>query len=146
MAAKIEGMAELEAYLKDMDKIPQRSVTKAARMGAKIVLLAAKNNPSTPYFTGDLQSGIVLTGEKSTIKGKKVFQVAMDSGMNDVFVKYSKAGKRAYYPASQEYGFVTRNGGKKFGLHFMKKAAENNSLRVEREMVDVLSKEIDKLK
>ena len=33
----------------------------------------------------------------------------MDAGMNDTFVKVSKAGKRYYYPASQEFGFQIAN-------------------------------------
>jgi hypothetical protein len=58
----------------------------------------------------------------------------------------TKSGKRYYYPASQEYGFRTRSGVYVPGFHYLKNALEDNSRKIEKEIVDVLSKEIDKLK
>lgn len=69
--------------------------------------LAALIRSSAPKKSGDLRSGIVPSPweEKSAYPGKVVRQVYFDYRMNDTFVKISNAGKRYYYPASQEYGF-----------------------------------------
>lgn len=69
--------------------------------------LAVRIRTKAPRKSGDLISGIVPSPweENSKYPGKTVRQVYMDAGMNDTFVKVSKAGKRYYYPASQEFGF-----------------------------------------
>ena len=69
--------------------------------------LAAQIRTNAPKKSGDLIKGIVPSPweEKSAYPGKIVRQVYMDAGMNDVFVKMTKNGKRYYYPASQEFGF-----------------------------------------
>lgn len=69
--------------------------------------LAIRIRTKAPRKSGDLISGIVPSPweENSKYPGKIVRQVYMDAGMNDTFVKVSKAGKRYYYPASQEFGF-----------------------------------------
>lgn len=140
----IQGMKELQNTIKQLGKLPQKCVTKASRKGATIALKSAKQN--TPVDQGELQSGIILKGEKSKVKGKKVYQVTMDDKKNDIFAKESKSGKRSYYPASQEYGFFARGGSYIPGFHYLKKSLESNKNAIEREVVDVLSKEIDKLK
>lgn len=140
---KIEGLKELTKTIQKMEKLPQKCVTKAAKTGAKIPLKSAKGN--APYLSGALEGGIVLKGEKTRVKGKKVYQVVMDSNKNDIFVKMSKSGKRSYYPASQEYGFTTKNGGYIPGLRYLKKSILNNKASIEKTMVNVLGKEIDKL-
>jgi hypothetical protein len=142
---KIEGMKELERMIKRAGELPQRCVTLAAKKGANIPKKIARKGGWIDK-TGSLRRGIVLKGERSKVKGKKVYQVTMDAKMNDTFVKKSKAGIRYYYPASQEYGFRTKNGGYIPGFHFMRNAMVNNYSKIENEIVDVLSKEIDKLK
>lgn len=141
---EIEGMKELEKTIKQLGKLPQRCVTKAAKKGATIALKAAK--AKAPYLTGALEEGIILKGEKSKVKGKKVYQVTMNPAMNDIFVKYTKDGKRYYYPASQEYGFLTKNGGYVPGVHFLRDSIVDNKAQIERTIVEVLAKEIDKLR
>jgi hypothetical protein len=140
----IKGMKELEKTIKQLGKLPQKCVTPAAKKGANIPLKDARAN--SPYLTGDLENGIVLKGEKATIPGKKVYQITMDSAKNDIFIKMSKGGNRAYYPASQEYGFFTKNGRYIPGIHFLKNSITKNSNLIEKTIVDVLSKQIDKLK
>jgi HK97 gp10 family phage protein len=143
--SKVEGMNELIRIIKRLEKLPQKCVTTAARKGATIPKNASKAGGWIDQ-SGQMRKGIILKGEKSRIKGKKVYEVTMDPKMNDSFVKISKAGTRYYYPASQEYGFRTKNGGYVPGFHFMRKAMEENKSKIEKEIVDVLSKEIDKLK
>jgi len=139
---KIEGMKELERSIKRLGDVPQKAVTPAARKGANIWRNAAK--ALAPVDQGNLKKGIVLKGEKATKKGKKVYQVTFDKNKNDIFVKTSKSGKRSYYPASQEYGYFTQNGGYIPGFHFMKKAAEENKEAAEQKIVSELTKNIDK--
>ena len=69
--------------------------------------LSVRIRTNAPKKSGDLIAGIVPSPweENSKYPGKIVRQVYMDAGMNDTFVKVSKAGKRYYYPASQEFGF-----------------------------------------
>lgn len=141
---KIEGMEELEKTIRKLGKLPQKCVTKAAKKGAQIALKAAKQK--APFLTGALEEGIILKGEKTRRKGKKVYQVTMNPAMNDVFVKTTKDGKRYYYPASQEYGFITKNGGYVPGYHFLRDSLVDNKERIEKTVVDVLAKEIDKLR
>lgn len=141
---KIEGMEELEKTIRKLGKLPQKCVTKAAKKGAQIALKAAKQK--APFLTGALEEGIILKGEKTRRKGKKVYQVTMNPAMNDVFVKTTKDGKRYYYPASQEYGFITKNGGYVPGFHYLRDSLVDNKERIEKTVVDVLAKEIDKLR
>lgn len=141
---KIEGMKELERSIKTLEKLPQKVVTPAAKKGARIALKAAKEN--APVESGDLKKGLVLKGERSKIKGKKVYQVTFDKRMNDVFVKMSAEGKRSYYPASQEYGFFARNGRYIPGYRYLRRSIEENSSAIEKKIVDEMVKNIDKLK
>lgn len=141
---KIEGMEELEKTIRKLGKLPQKCVTKAAKKGAQIALKAAKQK--APFLTGALEEGIILKGEKTRRKGKKVYQVTMNPAMNDVFVKTTKDGKRYYYPASQEYGFIKKDGGYVPGFHYLRDSLVDNKERIEKTVVDVLAKEIDKLR
>lgn len=142
--AKIEGMPELEKTIKKLGQLPQKCVNTAVRKGALIPKRAAKQGGWVDQ-TGYMRKGIITKAEKTSVKGKKVYDVEMDPKMNDVFVKVSKSGKRAYYPASQEHGFRTRNGGYVPGFHYLRNSIEDNASKVEKEIVNVLSKEIDKL-
>ena len=88
--------------------------------------LLARIQTTAPIKTGALRRGIIASpfAEKSAKPGKVVYDIYMDEKMNSTFVKYSKSGKRYYYPASQEYGFKKRYGqGKVPGKEFMKNTA-----------------------
>lgn len=154
----IEGMKELEKTIKTLEKLPQKCVTKAAKKGMTIALKAARKN--APEDTGELKKGIIIKGERARTKGKKVYDVMMDPAKSDIFQRTTRTGQRRfrkgkkvtrgagnyYYPASQEVGFATRNGGYVPGFHFLKSSLEDNKTPIEKEIVTVLSKEIDKLK
>lgn len=143
MSYKIEGMRELQRSLKKLGDVPQKYVTKAAKKGATILQKAAKQGGWVDQ-SGNMRKGIILKPEKTKKKGKKVYQATFDTAFNDVFVKVSKDGKRAYYPASQEYGFKARNGRYIPGFHFMKNAVQENETKVQRTIIDTMMKEIDK--
>lgn len=135
----------LELAAKAIGGITKKQLTPAVRKAVKPILQAARDN--APVDTGALKKGIVLKGERN--RGlKKVFQVTFDRKKNDIFVKglnEDGSGKRAYYPASQEYGFRKRNGaGKVPGKHFLRKAAEQQEDKVPDAIVDNLMSEIQK--
>jgi len=138
----ITGMKELERAFRELGKVPQTTATKSARAGASIALKAAKAN--APEDTGELKRGIILKRERRTKLGKAVYDVMMDPAMNDVFVKISKDGKRAYYPASQEYGFLTVDGGYVPGYHFLRRAITEHDAEIERKILDATAQEVEK--
>ncbi|MED4206592.1 HK97 gp10 family phage protein [Neobacillus mesonae] len=168
--SNIEGMRELERTLKQLEKLPQKVVNKAARKGADIALKAAKRY--APVDQGNLKKGLIKRAEKTTVRGKKVYFVTLDRRMNDIFQKKTKTGKirrlirgterdrRAqlgrppvvkmedghyYYPSSQEYGFMAKNGQYIPGFQYMKKSIDEHKTEIEKEVVTVMTDEIDKL-
>lgn len=135
----------LELAAKAIGGVTKKQLTPSVRKAMKPVLQAARD--AAPVDTGTLKKGIVLKGEKNKPPLKKVFQVTMDKKKNDVFVKgldESGEGKRAYYPASQEYGFLKKSGGKVPGKHFLRKAAEQQEDQLPGAIVDNLISEIQK--
>lgn len=142
---KVEGMDELIKNIKTLEALPKKHVTRAAKSGAKIALNAAKNN--APFLSGDLEKGIMLKAERTKVKAKKVYDVTMNPAMNDVFQTKGKDGDVVgYYPASQEYGFITRGGGYVPGLHFLRRSLTEHVASIEKTMVDVMLQEIEKIK
>lgn len=143
MDIQIEGMDTLIKKIRQLGSIPQKVVTPATRKGASIGLSEAKRQ--APVLTGNLRSGLKLLGERSSKKGKKVYEITLNPAMNDIFVKVSKSGKRAYYPASQEYGFKAKNGRYIPGFHYLKNSAHAKAQEMEQTIIDSLITEIDKL-
>lgn len=139
---KIEGMKELERSLKKLGKVPQKHVTASAKKGMNISLKDSRAN--APYDTGMLKKGIVLKGERSRYKGKKVYRVVFDRAMNDVFQKKNKEGKvTGYYPVSQEYGYFAKNGRYIPGYRFIRDSLTDNVSKIESTIVSEMKKKID---
>jgi len=138
----IKGMQELQRTFERLGKVPQTVATKSARAGGTIAQKAASHN--APEDEGDLKRGIVLVRERTRIRGKAVYQVTIDPAMNDKFVKISKAGKRSYYPASMEYGFMTVDGQYIPGYRYMRRAVDENKRSIEKKMLETTGKEVDK--
>ena len=135
-------MKQLEKSLKKLGKVPQKHVTASSKKGMNIVLKDAKAN--APYDTGMLKKGIVLKGERSRSKGKKVYRVVFDRAMNDVFQKKNAEGKiTGYYPVSQEYGFFAKNGRYIPGYRFIHDSLADNTRKVEKKIVSEMKKRID---
>ena len=139
---KVEGMRKLQKSLKRLGEVPQKHVTAAAKKGMSIVLRQSKAN--APYDTGQLKKGMILQGEKSRYKGKKVYRVVFDPAMNDVFQKKNKDGEvTGYYPYSQEYGFFARNGRYIPGYRFIHDSLENNARNMEKTIISTMKQKID---
>jgi hypothetical protein len=138
---EIEGFNELKQLIDQLGKVPQKVATKAARQGAQIDLTATKAD--APVYDGWLKAALKLVGEKAKSPGKKVYEITFDRAYNEKLVKTSKAGKRSYYPVSQEFGW--QYGGSHAGLQYMKNSAEQTGHAVEQKIVDVAKAEIDKI-
>jgi hypothetical protein len=139
---KVEGMKELEKSLKKLGKVPQKHVTSTSKKAMTISLKDARAN--APYDTGMLKKGIILNGEKASVKAKKVYQVIFDSSMNDVFQKKNSEGKvTGYYPVSQEYGYFARNGRYIPGYRFISDSLTENTAKIEKTIVSTMKTKID---
>ena len=152
----LKGIQTMVKALDKMGKSPQKAVTRAASKAITPIKRAVKYGTVPVGETGYLKKAITRRAEKSRAKGKKVYEVTFDKAYNDVLQKPIKnpgeaGGKndKAYYPASQEYGFLTRSkgGGISYvpGLHFMKAGAEKASPEATKIMTETLEKELDKL-
>lgn len=139
---RIEGIKELQKSLDKLGKVPQKHVTSSAKKGMNVVLKDARAN--APYDTGMLKKGIILAGERTNTKGKKVYRVVFDSSMNDVFQKKNGNGKiTGYYPVSQEYGFFAKNGRYIPGYRFIHDGLTGNVKAMEKTIVNTMKKKID---
>lgn len=146
------NLSDFRKLSRTVDKIgqlPKKCVTKAARKGGNLVMKAVRQK--APVDTGSLKKGLRLKGEKNRAKGKKVYDIVFDAGMNSVFQKPiqnpGEAGgqsKTAYYPASMEYGYFARNGRYIPGYRFMRGAAEEAEAAAASAMVNTLSGELDR--
>lgn len=146
---KIEGMKELERSIKKLGQVPQKHITSSARKGMNVSLKDSRAN--APYDTGQLKKGIVLKGERSRTKAKKVYRVVFDDKMNDVFQKPiqnpgSRGGKgnaTGYYPISQEYGYFAGDGNYIPGYRFISDSLTNNVKTIEKIIVKTMKQKID---
>lgn len=114
----IEGLDRLFDNCEQIKDDIRNKLSDIVLEGAEIVQSAAKS--IAPVEEGALRDGIIakVTWAKNALVA---FAAAMmDPSKNDIFVKYTKDGKRYYYPASVEYG--TRNTEKKNQKPFMRPA------------------------
>lgn len=141
---KLEGdIRQLEKDIKKLGKLPQTVATKAAKAGANIAFKHAKTH--VPEDEGNMKRGLTLRAEKRTKMGKKVYFVAYKKSMNDIFVKpYADGSKRAYYPASQEYGFTVM-GHYTPGYNTLRNSIDKNKAAIEKEVVNAGRKAVEKL-
>ena len=153
MVIAFGDMAKFKQTLDKVGILPQKVFTKAAGKGRTVVRKAVRGQ--VPVDTGMLKRGIVSKGERSRTKGKKVYEVRFDPALHHVFQKPishpGEAGGKnptAYYPASMEYGFLTRSkgGGLSYvpGYHFMRKAAEQVEAAAKQAMIRTAITELEK--
>lgn len=143
MSVELQGFNELRQLIDELEKVPQKVATKAARSGGQVDLTATKQD--APVYDGWLKASLKLIGEKSKTPSKKVYEITFDRAYNSKLVKFSKEGKRSYYPVSQEFGWKYPNGGYHVGVQYMKNTAREKANDVEQKMVDVAMKEIEKI-
>lgn len=153
----IRDLEEARRTFQAMEKPPARLVTQAARRGATVVKKAVRSSGEVPVLTGLLRSAVkVIKLERSRKRGKKVYEVGFDPSYNGQFQRPiqnpGEAGgtsPKAYYPASMEYGFLTRSkgGGISYypGFHFMADTGEamrgTANAEMARKFIDAVEKE-----
>lgn len=177
-----ESIKQLEKTYKALDrtgKRPQKAVNKGVSKGAQVLKRKAK--ATVPVKTGTLKKNIVIATEKTKIRGKKVKEITFRGGeqannelQKSIVQRGILGGKspKAYYPASQEFGFLARAKGSGSlvyydertggfrprpgtegqqpdtqeieGKHFMKAAADAAASQSDRVTVDTIMKEIEK--
>ena len=135
---------EIAAAVERLGKLPASAVTTSVRKGASTVRRVARML-APRGATGELRRGIAVRSrkERTAQKGKTVYDVWMDPAKNNSFVKLSKTGKRAYYPASMEFGFPTANGGRVAGRYYLRTAAESTEPVLEVLVLDTAKKKLD---
>lgn len=142
MDFEIEGMDKLISDIELLGKVPQRHVTSSAKKGMNIVLKNARG--AAPYETGELKKGMILKGERSRVRGKKVYQIVFDPSKNDIFQTVGKNGDVVgYYPVSQEYGFFAKDGRYIPGYRFLRDSLEERASDMEKTIVNEMQKKIE---
>lgn len=150
---------DLVKMYRTLDKVgasPQKALNKGTSKAAVIVKRTIKG--IVPVKTGTLKRNIVTKTEHSSRRGKKVRETTFKGGTeaNALLQKpiqhpgiLGGKSKKAYYPASQEYGFLARapGGGIQYveGKHFMLHGAEAASGSAKEAMIETMTKELDKI-
>ncbi|RJE88623.1 HK97 gp10 family phage protein [Paenibacillus sp. 1011MAR3C5] len=140
---QIIGQKELERDFKKLGKAPQTIATQSARAGANVAFKAAKRN--APVESGNLKSGLIMKRERRVKAGKAVYDIMMDPAKTHLYVSVSKDGKRSYYPASQEYGFMTDDGRYIPGYRYLRRSIDENVREIEQKTLEKAGKLVDKL-
>lgn len=159
---QILGIDEIAEYFQELGAVPQKSVRKAAKSGATIIRNKVRSDIQLPVLYGWLRDGITIVEEKKKTgtrnrTGKAGFQVTFDRAFNEIFQKditnkgiYGGTEETGYYPASMEYGFKHRAKGGGVteigGHHFLQIVGTREESNVQDKMIEVLSKDIDKIK
>lgn len=128
-----------------LGRISEKEIGQPVKASAEA--LKARIRASAPVRTGDLRRGIIVLGkpERSSVPGKVVYDIAMDAGMNDRFVKMSKAGKRYYYPSSMEYGFRIGRGRRYPGKYYMRDTSVEFASEHEKRVIDAVGEIVEEL-
>lgn len=142
---RVEGLRDLIRDIKKLENMPQKQITKGVRRGTNVILREARAIASKRRKTGKMAKKLTLKPERSRKRGKKVMQVTYQKVEKfPEAVKIAKDGTRYYYPASQNFGFRTRNGGRVEGLHFLTGAMENKGRQASKVIIEEIGKEIEK--
>ena len=140
---QVEGIGEVIKLFKEIDlKTSRKALTKGTKEGVKIARNDARKN--APVDTGTLKKSIKQKAEKYK-KGKRVYRLGF---VGEGLVKVSAEGKRAFYPASQEYGFMTRDGNKIIPptAGFLRGAIDNNREAIKKTMIKTMIEELRKVR
>lgn len=148
ITGNVEGVQELSHQFGNLANLKQGDITKAAKRGVQIAFKSAKRE--APEETGNLKAGIKIIPEKSSKKGKKVYQVGFNRAFNSIFQKpienvgkYGGRKKTGYYPVSVNSGF---RHSKEYvpGYHFLENSLKKNSQSIERTIIREMENAINK--
>lgn len=128
-----------------LGRISEKEIARPVKASAEA--LKARIRANSPKRTGNLREGIIVLPkpEQSSTPGKMVYDIAMDAGMNDAFVKMSKSGKRYYYPGSMEYGFRIGRGRRYPGKYYMRDTSVVFAPEHEERVIDAVGEIVEEL-
>ncbi len=135
---------------------PQKAINKGTSKAA--LLLKRKIRAEAPVRTGTLRKNIVVKAESNHgKKGRKVREITFKGGeeanaqlQRTIQNPGALGGKssKAYYPASQEFGYLARakGGGVQYipGKHFMRDPADANEPQARQLMIDTTMEVLEK--
>ena len=132
--------------------MPKKYLTQAAKAGSDEELRAVRASAPVGKNTktrGTLKKSISRKMETPNKRNKTVYRIQYSSKYTDVFLKpttgvYGGKTPNAYYPASVEYGYKTKNG-KTEGKYYMAKALEKTQQSALQKVVNSLSRSLDTL-
>ena len=123
----IEGMEEIEKLFKGVEKIANKTVTKAAREAVKIARKDARQRALKVKDSGQMLKSLKYRLEKSRRKGKKIYRLG-----------YFGDG---WYGRFHEYGTS-----KMPATPILRPAVENNAEKIRKKVIEILVAGIDTLK
>ena len=140
-----------------LGKSPQKAINKGTSKAA--LMLKRKTRAAAPVLTGTLRKNIVVKAESNRgRKGRKVREITFKGGEEanaELQRPIQSPGKlggknpKAYYPASQEYGFLARapGGGVQYipGKYFMRDTADANEAEAKEQMTESTMKELERI-
>ena len=151
--ADLSDLQELENTIERLGKVPKRSVKQSVGAGARVMRKHIKDR-APKGKTGNLRRAIRIVHEKHRGRVAKAgSQITFDRQISkDHLVKFSKSGKRAFYPVSQDAGWwvmrKTKNGYEKAyrkdGQDYMKSLSAEAYPAAEQAMVKKLTEQLDK--
>lgn len=156
-----KGIEVMIKALNKLDESPQKAINKGTSKAAQTIKRSIKGLvPVGPApHGGTLKRSIATKTEKTHgVKGKKVRELTFKGGAeaNALLQRPIKhpgelGGKypKAYYPASQEYGFLARakGGGTQYieGRYFMREGAEAAAPQAMKAMTEEIEKQLEQI-
>lgn len=154
--ASISGIDDLERYLAEFGKLPEKVVNEAVTKAGRVILNAVKAN--MPVDTGFSKRNLTIKAERKKKKGKRVVRIRFKPDVYDQisadFAKRSANPQREtkrkndtpfFYPSAMEYGYFIKGGKFIPGYHFMKKAMEQTSDQFEKQLYKELENALNKM-
>jgi hypothetical protein len=147
----VEGITELEAQFGRIGKMKKKYLNKAAREGIDPTLQKVKSAAPTGK-TGMLKKGIRKKLETPNHRNKSVYRINWNPKYSESYYKpsdgsYGGEPPKAFYPYSQEYGFLNSKGTKTHTrwYHFASNVLKQEEQASAKRVVDSLSHSIDEI-
>jgi hypothetical protein len=150
---RVEGLEDLELQFARIGKMKKKYLTRAAKAGMAAPERQAKADVPVGKGTktsGSLKKSIKKKMETPNKRNKAVYRLRYDPKFTPVFLKPSSGaygGKPpvAYYPASVEYGFKTKDGGFVAGQFNIAKAIQKHQAKSLQLITNSLKDSIDEI-
>ena len=148
MAEALQGGAALEAKLKRLGGPESKKIIKkAVRVGAKVVLKAARANAKS-MVGGDMgkliSRNLQVRAHKKQRRGSYIVGVQIKPGVDEFVHKPESGGGQTYIPAAIEYGHDGPGGEHVAAVPFMRKASDTTKPTAIKATTDEIARGIKK--